>query len=127
MTLFDSFGKPSWQHRDPEVRRAAVDDIEDESVLVSLIKDDPDEEVRSLALVRITNEDVLENLVRTLPSPLLEQAKKQWLGLLLPDPGQLSSMTDEAVDVTVLRIPLAADFFLLVFAFFFAISDDPLG
>ena len=96
MTLFDSFGKPSWQHRDPEVRRAAVDEIEDESVLVSLIKDDPDEEVRSLALVRITNGDVLEDLVQILPSPFLEQAKKQLLGVLLPDPGKLSSMTDEA-------------------------------
>ncbi len=95
MTIFDSFGKPSWQHRDPEVRRSAVDGIEDESVLVSLVKEDPDEEVRSLALARISNGEILESLIQVLSPPLQDQGKKQWLGLLLPDPGQISSVTDE--------------------------------
>lgn len=95
MTLFDSFGKPSWQHRDPDVRKAAVDGIEDESVLAGLVRDDPDEGVRSRALARISDGDVLEEMVQTLTPPLLEQAKKQLLGLLMPDPRQIASLADE--------------------------------
>jgi len=95
MTLFDSFGKPSWQHRNPEVRRAAVNEIEDESVLAGLVQEDPDEEVRSLALARIVSDEVLESLIQTLAPPLLEQARQLQLALLLPDPGQVSAISDE--------------------------------
>lgn len=95
MTIFESFGKPSLHHRDPEVRKAAIDEIGDELVLAALVRDDPDEEVRSLALARITEAGILQDLIQNLPSLLAEQAKKQWLGLLLPDPDRISSVTDE--------------------------------
>ena len=95
MTIFDSFNKPSWQHRDPEVRKSAVGEVEDETVLINLVRDDPDEGVQSAALARIANKAVLEELVQSLASPLLEQARKQWLDLLLPDPGGLSSVSND--------------------------------
>ena len=95
MTIFDSFNKPSWQHRDPEVRKSAVGEVEDETVLINLVRDVPDEGVQSAALARIANKAVLEELVQSLASPLLEQARKQWLDLLLPDPGGLSSVSND--------------------------------
>jgi len=60
MTLFDSFNKPSWQHRDPEVRKTAIDAIDDQAILLNLVQDDPDPEVRSAALAKITDRKILE-------------------------------------------------------------------
>jgi exonuclease SbcC len=101
MTIFDSFNKPSWQHRDPETRKSAITDIEDEATLLSLVQDDPDDGVRSLALARISNSSVLEDLTQTLPPDLQNQAKAQLLALLLPDASQLSSLTDDALLVRI--------------------------
>jgi hypothetical protein len=53
------------------------------------------EQVRSLALARISKGEILEDLIQALSPPLQEQGKKQWLGLLLPDPEKISSITDE--------------------------------
>jgi exonuclease SbcC len=95
MTLFDSFNKPSWQHRNPENRKSAIEDIADIEVLVQLVREDPDGEVRSLALTSISDVKILEDFVNTLVPPLQNQAKTQWLKLLLPESGQLSEMTDD--------------------------------
>jgi len=53
MSLIDSFTKPQWQHRKPEVRKTAIDQLDDQTVLVDLVNADPDPDVRSHALSRV--------------------------------------------------------------------------
>ena len=45
--MFESFTKPGWQHPKPEVRKAAIDELEDESILVELVENDPAPEIRA--------------------------------------------------------------------------------
>ncbi|MFC1689329.1 DUF349 domain-containing protein [Pseudomonadota bacterium] len=104
MTLFDSFNKPSWQHRDPEVRKSAIEDIDENAVLLSLVRDDPDLEVRSIALTKVMDKPDLEALVQELPSPLQEQARKQLLEILLPARENLSSLTDDAALIQIAEL-----------------------
>ena len=68
--MFDSFNKPGWQHTKPEVRKAAIDELDDVAVLVELIHKDPEPEVQAHALARITDSDELDKLADTLPQPL---------------------------------------------------------
>jgi len=104
MTLFDSFNKPSWQHRDPEVRKTAIDAIDDQAILLNLVQDDPDPEVRSAALAKITDRKSLETFAGELSSPLQEQARTQLLGVVLPDPEQLSALKDNATLILVAEL-----------------------
>jgi exonuclease SbcC len=101
MTLLDSFTKPGWQHRKPEVRIAAIDQLEDETILLGLVNDDPEPAVRKHALSRISGSEALDQLIESLDQPLQGQAKAQRLAQLLPDPQSLSSITDDA---TLVRI-----------------------
>ena len=101
MTLLDSFTKPGWQHRKPEVRIAAIDQLEDETILLGLVNDDPEPAVRKHALSRISGSDALDQLIESLDQSLQGQAKAQRLAQLLPDPQSLSSITDDA---TLVRI-----------------------
>jgi hypothetical protein len=101
MTLLDSFNKPGWQHRDPEVRMAAIDELGDESILVDLVHNDPESEVRARALSRIKSGAALDALAETLSQPLQAQAKAQRLKQLLPDAAGISSISD---DDTLVRI-----------------------
>lgn len=75
-------------------------------MLLSMVRDDPDEGVRSLALERISNGEILEELLQSLPNPLQDQARAQLLGLLLPDANQLALVTD---DSTLVRIASLTD------------------
>ena len=79
MTLLDSFSKPGWQHRKPEVRKAAIDSLDDEEILLGLVRNDPEQEIRSLALAKIAGSDTLDELIESLPKPLQDQAKAQRL------------------------------------------------
>ena len=101
MTLLDSFTKPGWQHRKPEVRIAAIDQLDDETILLGLVNDDPDPAVRKHALSRISGSEALDQLIESLEQPLQSQAKAQRLAQLLPDPPGLSSITEDA---TLVRI-----------------------
>ncbi len=67
MSLIESFTKPQWQHRKPEVRKAAIDQLDDQAVLIDLVCSDPDAEVRAHALSRVSNGEKLDELINTLP------------------------------------------------------------
>ena len=79
MTLFDSLNRPKWQHKDPEVRRNAVGELDDQDVLFELAKTDTDSTVQARALSRITSPDTLDTLIDTLPGALQQQARNQRL------------------------------------------------
>jgi uncharacterized coiled-coil protein SlyX len=57
MSLLDRFrGQPEWQHADPSVRTAAVDDLEDDAqeLLLAIATEDADAGVRAVAVSRLT-------------------------------------------------------------------------
>jgi exonuclease SbcC len=101
MSLIDSFTKPQWQHRKPEVRIAAIDQLDDQAVLLDLVSSDPDAEVRAHALSRVRDGEKLDQLVETLPQPLQQQARAQRLQQLLPDRAALASINDDSVLVRI--------------------------
>jgi hypothetical protein len=104
MSLIDSFTKPQWQHRKPEVRKAAIDQLDDQAVLFDLVSNDPDAEVRAHALSRISNGDKLDELIETLPKNLQQQARTQRLQLLLPDRAALDSISDDSALVRIANL-----------------------
>jgi hypothetical protein len=40
MPLFDSINRPKWQHSNPDIRKAAIDELDDQAVLVELVNTD---------------------------------------------------------------------------------------
>ena len=101
MTLFDSLNRPKWQHKDPEVRRNVIDELDDQDVLIELAKTDTDSTVQARALSRITSPETLDTLIDTLPGALQQQARNQRLQQLLPDPDRLASIDDDAILVKI--------------------------
>ncbi len=101
MSLIDSFTKPQWQHHKPEVRKTAIDQLDDQTVLVDLVNADPDPDVRSHALSRVSDSEKLDELIDTLPQPLQQQARTQRLQQLLADTSQLPSTRDDAVLIRI--------------------------
>ncbi len=101
MSLFDSLNRPKWQHKDPEVRRNAVDQLDDQDVLLDLVKTDSDFTVQASALSRITSPDTLDTLIDTLPGALQQLARTQRLQQLLPDPDRLATINDDVILVKI--------------------------
>ncbi len=101
MTLFDSLNRPKWQHKDPEVRKDAVGQLDDQDVLFELVKTDADSTVQASALSRITSPDTLDKLIDTLPGALQHQARQQRLQQILPDPDLLATINDEVILVRI--------------------------
>jgi exonuclease SbcC len=101
MSLFDSLNRPKWQHKDPEVRRTAVGQLDDQDVLLDLVKTDADSTVQASALSRITSPDTLDTLIDTLPEALQQQARTQRLQQLLPDPDRLATISDDVILVKI--------------------------
>jgi hypothetical protein len=62
MAIFD-FLKPRWKHSDPEVRRSAVKEIDDQQVLYGLSVFDPDYSVRRAAMERLSDPRRLKAVV----------------------------------------------------------------
>lgn len=106
MSLFDSFTAPKWQHSDPQVREQAIEQLDDEEVLLGLVKSDPAAAVQAAALSRINNPATLDALIETLPPSLLRQARSRRLQQLLAHPDQLAQIDDDA---TLLRIASLSD------------------
>ena len=92
MTLLDSFGRPKWQHKNPDVRIEGIDLVDDPDLLLEIVNTDSDPKVRAKALSRINNPDTLDTLIDTLPLDLQKQAGSQRLLQLLPDAGQLAAI-----------------------------------
>ncbi len=101
MSLLESITKPGWEHSKPEARKAAIDEIDDPSVLLTLVNQDPDEGVRAHALARITNSAQLDELCISLTGALRQQARAQRLEQLLPDSSQISSISDDSLLVRI--------------------------
>lgn len=53
MGLFDRFKKPKWQHKNPNVRLKAIEELYDLRILEEMAKNDSDEDVRICASKRI--------------------------------------------------------------------------
>jgi hypothetical protein len=101
MTMFDSINRPRWQHDNPEIRNAAIDELDDQAVLAELVKADPDPDVRAHALSRVSDSDLLDDLADTLSPPLQQQARSLRLHQLLDDPDALASVEDDTVLVRI--------------------------
>jgi len=101
MPLFDPLNRPKWQHDDPEVRKDAVSQLDDQDVLFELVKTDADSTVQARALSRITSPDTLDTLIDTLPGALQQQARTQRLQQLLPDPDRLATINEDVILVKI--------------------------
>jgi exonuclease SbcC len=101
MTLLDSFGRPKWQHKNPDVRIEGIDLLDDPDLLLEIVNADPDPAVQARALSRINNPDTLDKLIDTLPLDLQKQARSQRLLQLLPDDRQLDTIKDDKVLVRI--------------------------
>ena len=109
MSLLEPFSKPRWQHRDPAVRLAAVEELDDEAVLLEVLRADEDAAVRAGALARVDSGATLDRLLDDAPSwltaDLQRQARAQRLAQLLPDASVLPGCDDEQL----LRITALAE------------------
>jgi len=110
MSLLEPFSKPRWQHHKPEVRLAAIEELDDPAVLLEVVQTDEDPTVRARALARIDAGETLDRLIEespsTLPGELRQQARAQRLGQILNADGTLPDNADDAV---LLRITHLAD------------------
>jgi len=110
MSLLDPFSKPRWQHSKAEVRLAAINEVDDQEVLLEVLKTDEDASVRARALSRIEDGDTLDRLIEEpqdlLSAELRQQARGQRLAQMLPAVGKLP---EGAGDETLLRIAHLAD------------------
>ena len=96
MSLFDSLTGPKWQHSDPQVRKDAIEQLDDPDILLGLVASDPEPTVQAAALARISDADTLDRLIETLPQPLRQQARSQRLRQLLPSTAGLAGIEDDA-------------------------------
>ncbi len=105
MSLFDSFTGPRWQHSNPQVRKEAIAQLQDQEVLLELVKTDPDPSVQAAALCRISSPEVLDALIETVPQALQQPAKNQRLQQLLPGgTDALATIADEALLLRILSL-----------------------
>jgi len=97
MSLLDSFTGPKWQHTNPQIRKQAIEQLDDQGILLELVNSDPDAAVQSAALSRIDDSDLLDELIQTLPQGLRQQARNQRLRQILPSADRLAEIEDDAV------------------------------
>jgi hypothetical protein len=57
--IFDNLIKPKWQHRDPEIRKSALETVSDPTILHEIAQYDSVAEVRKAALVKITALEIM--------------------------------------------------------------------
>lgn len=62
--ILSKFKKPKWQHRDPEVRRTAIDDISDVETLKKLAIEDEDAHVRRSVVRKLNDMPLLQTLAQ---------------------------------------------------------------
>ena len=62
--ILDKIIKPKWQHRDAEVRKAAIEEIDDPAILSELAKTDESPVVRRVAIHKISDLTILEQIAR---------------------------------------------------------------
>lgn len=109
MSLFDAFTQPKWQHKNPEIRKQAISELDDQAVLAELVCSDPEHSVQTAALARIDQAKLLDELIeKKLSQPLLSQARLQRLQQLLPGTADLlvgvSTVSDETVLLQIIQL-----------------------
>jgi len=104
MSLFDSLTGPKWQHSSPQVRKDAIEQLDDQEILLELVASDPDPAVQAAALARISDADTLDRLIEALPQPLRQQARSQRLRQLLPSADGLAGIEDDATLEQIVRL-----------------------
>ena len=80
-----SIFKPKWQHKDPAVRKLALDKLDDEKTLAQIADQDSDLSVRSSALAKIKAPQHLAIFLVCEQAELRQQAQQQHLAYLLPN------------------------------------------
>ncbi|OUS41115.1 hypothetical protein A9R00_02575, partial [Oleispira antarctica] len=83
--LKPSLFKPKWQHKDPSVRKQAVNNLTDEKILVQIANQDSDKGVRLLALSKIKSAQNLAAFLVCEQNDIRQQAQQQHLASLLPN------------------------------------------
>jgi exonuclease SbcC len=108
MSLLEPFTKPRWQHANAEIRRAAVEELEDPATLEEVARNDPDLGVRASALDRLDDADRLDGLIQnppeSWPPELCGQARHKRLQQLLGGGGSLPDDADRPVLVRVAEL-----------------------
>ncbi len=79
--MFSRFIKPRWKHSNPEVRRSAIERIDDPKLLQTIANDDSDTSVRQAAIARV---DDLRVLIDINIAPEVQDALNQRFVALLP-------------------------------------------
>jgi negative regulator of replication initiation len=127
MSLLDSMSKPRWQHAKAEVRLAAVEELDDNEILLEILRKDEDPAVRSRALARIDDAALLDRLIDDPPAGLGDelprQVRAQRLRQLLGAEGSVPNDADEA---TMLRIARLTDDESIVEAVLARLADPQL-
>lgn len=65
--IFDKFIKPKWQHRNPETRLQAVEQLQDLSVLSQIAQNDEVASIRRLAIAKLDDLTLLESIAQRDP------------------------------------------------------------
>ena len=62
--ILSKFIKPKWQHRNPEVRKSALESIDDLAILSDIARNDEDATVRRVAVRRIEDMNLLYQIIQ---------------------------------------------------------------
>ena len=121
MSFFDSITGPKWQNKNPQVRLAALDELDDQDTLIELVRSDPDASVQTAALARIQSPEQLDKFAESLSGDLQKQARSQRLHQLLPDKDKLDQISSSE---TLKRIIELSDDAKLIATVVNHIDDD---
>jgi hypothetical protein len=73
MSLFDRL-RPKWRHSDPAIRLRAVEQLDDQSILESIVAHEPDDKVRAAAIHALTDKTVIARVALSADSPTMRVA-----------------------------------------------------
>ncbi len=62
--IFSKFSKPKWQHRDSDVRLAAIEEIDDSTILNEIVQHDDTVAVRKAAVLKINDLKLLDHIAQ---------------------------------------------------------------
>ena len=81
--IFDNLIKPKWQHRDPEIRKSALEGVSDPIIIHEIAQHDSVAEVRKAALAKITDLEIMTAIAQQDPEVEIRELATQRLKQLL--------------------------------------------
>ena len=81
--IFDNLIKPKWQHRDPEIRKSALETVSDPVIIHEIAQHDNVAEVRKAALVKINDLEIMTAIAQQDPEGEVRELATQRLKQLL--------------------------------------------